>query len=282
VHASFLVRHAGVDPFTRAEAEFEMAANVEVEVKTEQAVGPTLKPSSSFAQRSAAISRNWTALSAHWYAIWLIAYHGERQTKDIVTKLAVDTAKSKLKSSREQGIQPPNLDAIELPEAYHPTFNSWWSRLVLRVLVTRYIIRVRLACYYESINYLMKLCIVVVGTASRLGEEKQAFMLVGVYTFFAACTFWVAPYRPVEARIAVHYEPLQLLLFPLFMQACARALHEGCCCCRCAPLAAAHCLGSSPIVASCLTSFVLRRCLAGCCLRRQRRRWLPARTRSGG
>jgi hypothetical protein len=196
-----------VDPFTRAEAKFEMEQT------------PAKRPrsrSGRFKQRSAAISRNWAALSFHWYAMWLIAYYGERQTDKIVKKLAQVSVEIKQQKLRVEDVKLE--DIIILPEAYHPTFNSWWSRLVLRVLVTRYIIRVRLACYYESVNYLMKLCIVVISTASRLGEEKQAFLLVGVYTFFAACTFWVAPYRPVEARIAVHYEPLRLLLFPLFMQ----------------------------------------------------------------
>jgi hypothetical protein len=105
-----------------------------------------------------------------------------------------------------------------VPTISHPVFVAWWPRLKLWVVVTRYIIRVRLSCYYEAVQFVQKALIVILGTSSRLGLKTQAAGIVAVYAVFAFISFWVSPYRPVEVRLPVSYTLLRLLLFPFFMQ----------------------------------------------------------------
>ena len=65
---------------------------------------------------------------------------------------------------------------------------------------------------------MQKLVIVYVGTTTTIEPRRQAFLLVAIYITFAALTFWVSPYRPIEARLSVPYRYVRLLLFPLFLQ----------------------------------------------------------------
>ena len=81
-----------------------------------------------------------TSLTLHWYSIWLIGYHGERNAMPAVTQMA-----SQMVAWREGAAPPPDVATVPVPPISHPVFIAWWPRLKLWVLVTRYIIRVRLS-----------------------------------------------------------------------------------------------------------------------------------------
>jgi len=153
------------------------------------------------------------SLYLHWYSMWLIGYHGERNATPIVKELA-----TKLVAWKQGDAPPPDVDSIPLPKICHPVFDSWWARLKLWFIVTRYIIRVRLSCYYEAVQFIQKAFIVLLGTSSRIGVKVQAASMAAVYGVFAFISFWVSPYRPVEVRLPVPYTLLRLLLFPFFLQ----------------------------------------------------------------
>ena len=153
-----------------------------------------------------------TSLTLHWYSIWLIGYHGERNALPAVSQMATQMV------AWRGGAPPPDVATVPVPAISHPVFVAWWPRLKLWVVVTRYIIRVRLSCYYEAVQFVQKALIVILGTASRLGLKTQAAGIVSVYAVFAFISFWVSPYRPVEVRLPVSYTLLRLLLFPFFMQ----------------------------------------------------------------